>query len=127
MANSRILKVEEIKSIPYVPVSHPFVEPPIGTIRREYLDRVFFCNVIDLKRKLDEFRVYYNASRVHQSPIGSTPAELCNGSPKGAVAAIGPVTIGFGTPCASNDMNNETEHTAAPARIDDTNFLTRWL
>ena len=26
LANLRILEVEEIKSIPYVPVSHPFVE-----------------------------------------------------------------------------------------------------
>src|ERR1700732_3224200 len=75
LANLRILEVDEIKSVPYVPVSHPFVERLIGTIRREYLDHVFFCNVIDLKRKLDEFRVYYNASRVHQSLSGSAPAE----------------------------------------------------
>ena len=34
LANLRILEVEEIKSIPYVPVSHPFVERLIGTIRR---------------------------------------------------------------------------------------------
>ncbi len=41
-ANLRILEVEEIKTIPYTPVSHPFVERLIGTIRREYLDHVFF-------------------------------------------------------------------------------------
>jgi putative transposase len=40
LANLRILEVEEIKSIPYVPVSHPFVERLIGTIRREFLDHV---------------------------------------------------------------------------------------
>jgi hypothetical protein len=34
LANLRILEVEEIKSISYVPVSHPFVERLIGTIRR---------------------------------------------------------------------------------------------
>jgi putative transposase len=34
LANLRILEVEEIKSIPYVPVSQPFVERLIGTIRR---------------------------------------------------------------------------------------------
>jgi len=42
LANLRVLEVEEIKSVPYAPVSHPFVERLIGTIRREYLDRVFF-------------------------------------------------------------------------------------
>jgi len=41
-ANLRILEIKKIKSIPYVPVAHPFVERLIGTIRREYLDRVFF-------------------------------------------------------------------------------------
>ena len=39
LANLRILEVEEIKSIAFVPVSHPFVERLIGTIRREFLDR----------------------------------------------------------------------------------------
>jgi transposase InsO family protein len=34
-ANLRILEVTEIKTVPYVPLSHPFVERLIGTIRRE--------------------------------------------------------------------------------------------
>jgi hypothetical protein len=34
--NLRILEIRKIKSIPYTPVSHPFVERLIGTIRREY-------------------------------------------------------------------------------------------
>src|SRR5262249_23265044 len=37
-AHSRLLEVKEIKTVPYVPLSHPFVERLIGTIRREYLD-----------------------------------------------------------------------------------------
>jgi len=41
-ANLRVLEVTEIKSIPYVPPSHPFVERLIGTLRREYLDRTLF-------------------------------------------------------------------------------------
>ena len=57
-ANLRILEVEEIKSIPYVPVSHPFVERLIGTIRREFLDHVLIWNAVDLERKLEEFRIY---------------------------------------------------------------------
>lgn len=72
-ANLRILEVEEIKSLPYVPTSHPFVERLIGTVRREYLDRVFFWNSIDLRRKLAEFRNYYNAHRVHRSLGGTAP------------------------------------------------------
>jgi len=74
-ANLRILEVEEIKSIPYVPVSHPFVERLIGTIRREFLDHVLIWNAVDLERKLEEFRHYYNEHRVHQSLDGGTPAE----------------------------------------------------
>ena len=34
-ATLRVLEVTEIKTIPYVPLSHPFVERLIGTIRRE--------------------------------------------------------------------------------------------
>jgi transposase InsO family protein len=39
-ANLRVLGVTEIKTVPYVPLSHPFVERLIGTIRREFLDHV---------------------------------------------------------------------------------------
>jgi transposase InsO family protein len=75
LANCRALEIEEIKSVPYAPVSHPFVERLIGTIRREYLDRMFFWNAGDLARKLGEFRDYYNADRVHRALVGSTPAQ----------------------------------------------------
>ena len=34
-ANLRVLEVMEIKTVPYVPVSHPFVERLVGTLRRE--------------------------------------------------------------------------------------------
>jgi transposase InsO family protein len=75
LANLRVLEIEEIKSVAYAPVSHPFVERLIGTIRREHLDRVFFWNAVDLARKLGEFRDYYNAHRVHRSLHGTTPAQ----------------------------------------------------
>ncbi len=52
----------------------------IGTIRREYLDRVFFWNAVDLARKLSEFRDYYNARRVHRSLNGTPPAQRSDGS-----------------------------------------------
>jgi hypothetical protein len=46
-ANLRILDVEVIKTVPYVPL-HPFVERLIGTIRRECLDRTLFWTTADL-------------------------------------------------------------------------------
>jgi transposase InsO family protein len=72
-ANLRILEIEEIKTVPYVPSSHPFVERLIGTVRREFLDHVPFWNACDLERKLGEFQVYYNAARRHASLDGYTP------------------------------------------------------
>jgi putative transposase len=75
-ANLRILDVTKIKSVPCVPLSHPFVERLIGTIRREYLDHALFWNAGDLERKLEEYRHYYNAHRVHTSLGGNTPAEI---------------------------------------------------
>ena len=79
-ANLRILEVEEIKTVPYTPISHPFVERLIGTIRREYLDHLFFWNAQDLERKLVNFRQYYNRNRVHQSLAGDTPAVVSGNS-----------------------------------------------
>jgi putative transposase len=45
-ANLRILEVTEIKPVPYAPLSHPFVERIIGTIRREHLDQFGSMSVI---------------------------------------------------------------------------------
>jgi len=78
LANLRILDVEEIKSVPYAPMSHPFIERLIGTIRREYLEHTFFWNSIDLRRKLERFRAYYNDVRVRRCLNGTTPA-ICAG------------------------------------------------
>ena len=47
-ANLRILEVEEIKTVPYTPTSHPFIERVIKTIREELLDRVIFFTASDL-------------------------------------------------------------------------------
>ena len=59
-ANLRILEVAAIKTVPYVPLSHPFVERLIGTIRRECLDRTLFRTAADLELKLCEFQRYFN-------------------------------------------------------------------
>jgi integrase-like protein len=72
-ANLRILEIDEIKTVPHVPLSHPFVERLIGTMRREFLDQVLFWNARDLERKLAEFQTYYNAARCHAALEGRTP------------------------------------------------------
>ena len=41
-ANLRILNVTEIKTVPEVPLSHPFIERLVGTVQRELLDPVPF-------------------------------------------------------------------------------------
>jgi putative transposase len=81
-ANLRILEIEEIKSVPYVPMSHPFVERLIGTIRREYLDYVPFWNMKDLERKLSCFQDYYNRERVHQGIGGTIPESTPDDEPR---------------------------------------------
>jgi hypothetical protein len=61
--------------VPYVPLSHPFVERLIGTIRRECLDRTLFCRTAaDLEMKLLDFQRYYNGHRTHAGLDGRTPA-----------------------------------------------------
>jgi transposase InsO family protein len=63
-------------SIPYTPISHPFVERLIGTIRREYLDNTSFWGQHDLARKLGDFKRYYNEFRLHSSLAARTLLEL---------------------------------------------------
>jgi len=84
-ANLRILEIEEIKAIPYTPISHPFIERLIGTIRREYLDHTLFWNAIDLERKLSDFQSYYNRHRTHSSLSGDTPAEVAGAMSKSPI------------------------------------------
>ena len=52
-ANLRVLEIQEIKTVPYVPLSHPFVERLIGTIRREYLDQTLFWTAADLEENCE--------------------------------------------------------------------------
>jgi putative transposase len=74
-ANLRVLDIEEIKSVPHVPMSHPFVERLIGSIRRELLDHTFFWTATDLENKLQCYHDYYNEHRCHSSRNGKTPME----------------------------------------------------
>jgi putative transposase len=72
-ANLRILEIDEIKTVPCVPLSHPFVERLIGTIRRELLDRILFWTTADLENKLLDFMSYYNDHRAHTAWGGRPP------------------------------------------------------
>jgi putative transposase len=72
-ANLRVLEVQEIKTVPYVPLSHPFVERLIGTVRREYLDHTLFWTAADLENKLRLFQDYFNYQRVHSGVEGRLP------------------------------------------------------
>jgi transposase InsO family protein len=74
-ANLRVLEVEEIKSLPHVPMSHPFVERLIGSIRRELLDQTLFWTATDLQGKLTNYQCYYNEHRAHSGRDGATPLE----------------------------------------------------
>jgi putative transposase len=72
-ANLRVLEIEEIKTVPYVPLSHPFVERLIGTVRREHLDQTLFWTAADLEEKLRAFQDYFNGHRVHSGLEGRLP------------------------------------------------------
>lgn len=72
-ANLRVLEIKEIKTLPYIPMSHPFVERLIRSIRHELLDQTLFWHADDLQRKLDRYQYYFNSSRSHQSLSATTP------------------------------------------------------
>jgi hypothetical protein len=72
------LDIKEIKTVPYAPMSHPYIERLIGTIRRECFDQILFWNEADLQNKLEKFIKYYNDCRCHWSLKGSTPKDIAN-------------------------------------------------
>jgi transposase InsO family protein len=77
-ANLRVLGITEIKTVPGAPLSHPFVERLIGTLRRECLDRTLFWTTADLNSKLLDFQHFYNGHRAHAGLEGRLP-EPVNG------------------------------------------------
>jgi putative transposase len=68
--------IEEIKTVPYIPWSHPFVQRLIGTCCREITDHILFRSEADLQAKLEVFQDCFNSYRVHYSHEGKTPAEM---------------------------------------------------
>ena len=55
-ANLRILEIEEIKSLPYLPMSHPFIERLIRIFRNEILDHSLFYPQFD---PVDDLLIFY--------------------------------------------------------------------
>ena len=87
LANLRILEIEEVKSVPYAPVSHPFFERMIRTIRREYLDRRMILNSHPTRARIRPFRIRLKSAYGAKScPPGTwarpsrkhIPAAACN-------------------------------------------------
>jgi hypothetical protein len=70
--------IEEIKSVPHVPMSHPFVERLIGSIRRELLDHTLFWTATDLENKLRDYQRYYNDNRTHSGRDGNVCRSLAS-------------------------------------------------
>ncbi len=71
---------KEIKSLPHVPMSHPFVERLIGSMRRELLDHTFFWTATDLGNKLRDYQTYYNKHRTHAGRNGVPPVATTSGN-----------------------------------------------
>src|SRR5690242_8011550 len=74
---SAILGIESVRTVLYVPV----FERLIGTVRREYLDRLFFWNA-GPEKKLSRFKNYFNQARVHQGLAGITPNQAAGQPPQ---------------------------------------------
>jgi len=79
--NLRLWEITPIRSVPICPVSHPFIERLIRTVREEFLNQVLFWNKSDLEKKLTNFLTYYNQFRVHYAHLGKTPNNVALKSP----------------------------------------------
>ena len=70
-----MLGVTEIKTVPYVPISHPFIERLIGTIRREYLVHSLFWTAIEsTESKIADLKLYRwrkHCRGLYQTPIAA--------------------------------------------------------
>jgi putative transposase len=75
-ANLRILEIQEIKSFPYVPLSCPFLERLIGTIRREFLNQIHFRDTSDLDQRWRIVATITNAHRVPTALESYTQSEI---------------------------------------------------
>lgn len=69
----KAMGIKEVLSAPRSPWQRAYVEPVIGTIRRECLDHVIIFNQAALYRHVKSFVAYYHESRTHLSLAKDTP------------------------------------------------------
>ncbi len=65
--------MDELRTAPRSPWQNPYVEPMIGTLRRECLDHMIVFNERQLHRIMTEFLDYYHRVRPHKSLDGDSP------------------------------------------------------
>src|SRR2546427_2791122 len=123
-ANLRILDVEAIQTVPYVPLSHPFVERLIGTIRRECLDRTLFWTAADLEMKLLDFQRYYNGHRTHAGLEGPrrNPARTRAAHGRASVSIGGGRTV---VGCIKRRSRRDACATSAPGQAGTSRGVDR--
>lgn len=122
-ANLRVLGVTEVKTVPYVPLSHPFVERLIGTIRREFLGHVLFWTAADLESKLFAFQTYFNSYRTHASLKGQTPIERRNPETSAWNLIAGRNTVAV---CIKRQRRREYEFASHTSRHDQCVSAADW-
>ena len=69
----KAMGIQEVLSAPRSPWQRAYVERVIDTIRRECLDHVIVRNEAHLRRVLDAYSHYYNATRTHLGLSKDTP------------------------------------------------------
>jgi hypothetical protein len=86
-----IKEIDEVWSVPHTPTSHPYCERLIGTVRREFVDRILFWNEFDLAKKLASYQRYFNDARVHAGIDGERPGLRYSGreSKQGTPSSLG--------------------------------------
>ena len=67
------MEIEEVLSTPHSPWQRAYVEPVIGSIRRECLDHVIVFDEGSLRRILSSYFNYYHRSRTHLSLEKDSP------------------------------------------------------
>ena len=116
-ANLRTLEIQQIKTVPYLPLSHPFIERLIGTIHRELLDHMFFWNANDLERQLEGARLYCAALRVHTSLNGDAPSETA-GATTGCRADLKQIPVEISLPRAISVTRGTLTWESATHRLE---------
>ena len=111
--NLRIPENQAIKTVPGTPISHPFVERLIGTIRRNFLDTTLFWNAVDLANKLEAVRQYNNHFRVHPALAGHTPAQFSSESITRQAGALPRAR-----PASDGGLNTNSRPKSFPQRLN---------